>query len=152
MGHFRPLFPYFRLVNTDVDSKQMFNITVCQWLDSNCGPLVLEVTALPTEPKPPWDWCLKLLCCNCCNLQYQCYSILYLESSMPEVLLLKIKSKYFRNDNRVIPSQRFRNPIFKPASVWPDDKIIVSIRGDLQQLKFANFGGFKFCKHLLRKP
>ena len=24
----------------------------CQWLDSNHGPLVLEVTYLPTEPQP----------------------------------------------------------------------------------------------------
>ena len=46
-------FLYFRLFNT-VDSKQMFN-KFCQWLDSNCGPLVLEATTLPTEPQPlPW--------------------------------------------------------------------------------------------------
>ena len=25
---------------------------ICQWLDSNRGPLVLEATALPTEPQP----------------------------------------------------------------------------------------------------
>ena len=30
----------------------MFNINFCQWLDSNCGPLELEATALPTEPQP----------------------------------------------------------------------------------------------------
>ena len=32
----------------------MFNINVnfCWWLDSNRGPLVMEVTALPTEPQP----------------------------------------------------------------------------------------------------
>ena len=37
-----------------VDSKQMFNINVnfCRWLDSICGPLVSEATALPTEPQP----------------------------------------------------------------------------------------------------
>ena len=29
----------------------MFN-KFCQWLDSNRGPLVLEATALPTEPQP----------------------------------------------------------------------------------------------------
>ena len=28
----------------------MFNINFCRWLDSNRGPLVLEATALPTEP------------------------------------------------------------------------------------------------------
>ena len=48
MGHSRPLFLYFSLFNT-VDSKQMFN-KFCWWLDSNCWPLVLEATALPTEP------------------------------------------------------------------------------------------------------
>ena len=45
------LFLYFRLFKT-VDSKQMFHIKVCQWLDSNCGPLVLEATSLPTKPQP----------------------------------------------------------------------------------------------------
>ena len=51
MGHSRPLFLYFRLFNT-VDSKQMFHIKVCQWLDSNGGPLVSEATTLPTQPQP----------------------------------------------------------------------------------------------------
>ena len=50
MGHFQPLFLYFRLFNT-VDSK-MFNIFFCQWPDSNSGPLKLEATAVPTEPQP----------------------------------------------------------------------------------------------------
>ena len=30
----------------------MFNIIFCRWLDSNCGPLDLESTTLPTEPQP----------------------------------------------------------------------------------------------------
>ena len=51
MGHYRPLFLYFRLFNT-VDSKQMFHIKACWWLDLNRGPLVSEATALPTEPQP----------------------------------------------------------------------------------------------------
>ena len=29
-----------------------FNLNVCQWLDSNCGPLVSEAIAPPTEPQP----------------------------------------------------------------------------------------------------
>ena len=41
-------FLYFCRLNT-VDSKQIFN-KICQWLDSNRRPLVLEATALPTEP------------------------------------------------------------------------------------------------------
>ena len=44
----RPLFLYFRLFNS-VDRKQMFIINFCQWLDLNCGPLVSEATALPTD-------------------------------------------------------------------------------------------------------
>ena len=50
MCHSGPLFHYFRLFNT-VDSKQLFN-KFCRWLDSNRRPLVLEATALPTEPQP----------------------------------------------------------------------------------------------------
>ena len=42
---------FFSLFNT-VDSKQMVNIKVFRWLDSNRGPLVLEATALPSEPQP----------------------------------------------------------------------------------------------------
>ena len=49
MGHYRPLFLYFHLFDT-VDSKQMFDINFCPWLDSNRGPLVSEATSLQTEP------------------------------------------------------------------------------------------------------
>ena len=42
MGHSRPLLLYFRL----------FDIIFCWWLDSNCVPLDLEATTLPTEPQP----------------------------------------------------------------------------------------------------
>ena len=51
MRHSRPLFLYFRLFNV-VNSKQMFYIIVCRWLDSNRGPLVSKATALPTVPLP----------------------------------------------------------------------------------------------------
>ena len=51
MGHSRTLFLYLRLFFT-VNSKQMFYLKVCQWLDSNHGPLVSEATALPTESQP----------------------------------------------------------------------------------------------------
>ena len=47
-----PAYFYFRRFNT-VDRKQMgLYIKVCQLLDSNRGPLVLEATALPIEPQP----------------------------------------------------------------------------------------------------
>ena len=53
MGHYLPLFLYFRRCHT-VDSRQMFNIKnkFCQLLDRNCGPLVLKVTILPIVPQP----------------------------------------------------------------------------------------------------
>ena len=51
MDQSRPLFLYFRLLNT-VDRKT-FNINFCQWLYLNCGPLESEATTLPTEPQPP---------------------------------------------------------------------------------------------------
>ena len=44
MCHSRPLFRYFRLLNTVV-GKQMFKINFCR-------PLVSEATTLPTEPQP----------------------------------------------------------------------------------------------------
>ena len=50
-GPFSASFLYFRLFLTD-DSKQIFYIKVCRWLDSNCGPLVSEATVLPIEPQP----------------------------------------------------------------------------------------------------
>ena len=40
----------------------MFNIFFCRWLDSNCRPLNLESTALPTEPQslPSANDCMSL--------------------------------------------------------------------------------------------
>ena len=66
MGHPRPLFLYFRLFKTQlVVNKCSIEINkFLWWRDSNRGPLVLEATALPTEPQPlPWsqillDWIL----------------------------------------------------------------------------------------------
>ena len=48
-GPYPASFLYFCLFNT-----QLFNINVkpCRWLDLNCGPLVSEATALPTDPQP----------------------------------------------------------------------------------------------------
>ena len=53
-GPFPSSFSLFLSFQYTVDSKQIFNkyIYFCQWLDSNRGPLVLEATALPTEPQP----------------------------------------------------------------------------------------------------
>ena len=33
-------------------SSKYFHYKFCRWLDLNCGSLVLEATALPTEPQP----------------------------------------------------------------------------------------------------
>ena len=45
MGHSRPKRSFQQL------TANMFILKFCQWLDSNGGPLVLAVTALPTEPQ-----------------------------------------------------------------------------------------------------
>ena len=48
----------------------MFNINFCQWLDSNLGPLELELTIPLTEPQSLWqNWLRELLltlniCCS----------------------------------------------------------------------------------------
>ena len=53
-GPFPASFTLFSSFQYTVDSKQMFNLYInfCRWLDSNHRPLVLEGTALPTEPQP----------------------------------------------------------------------------------------------------
>ena len=40
----------------------------CRWLDSNCGPLVLEPTAMPTEPQPLTKY--QVIICNYYLLKY----------------------------------------------------------------------------------
>ena len=47
MGHSRPLFVFLFSLQSTVNSVQY---KFCRWPDSNCGPLVLEVTALPNVP------------------------------------------------------------------------------------------------------
>ena len=41
MGHIRPLFLYFYF--STISRKYMLGLKFCLWLDSKCGPLVLEV-------------------------------------------------------------------------------------------------------------
>ena len=50
MGHSRPLFLYF--VFSIQLTVHIVQYKFCRRLDSNHGPLVLEATALPTEPQP----------------------------------------------------------------------------------------------------
>ena len=52
-GPYPASFSLFSSFQYKVDSQQMFNINIffCQWLDSNRGPLISEVTAR-TEPQP----------------------------------------------------------------------------------------------------
>ena len=54
LGPYPASFSLFSSFQFTVDSKQMFNINInfCRRLDSNRRPLVLEATALPTEPQP----------------------------------------------------------------------------------------------------
>ena len=42
-----PLFSSFQQF-----TENILFIKFCRWLDSICGPLVLEATDLPTEPQP----------------------------------------------------------------------------------------------------
>ena len=48
MDHSQPLVLYFRLFNFNVQ----FVDKVCRCWDLNCGSLVSEAIALPTEPPP----------------------------------------------------------------------------------------------------
>ena len=48
MANSRTPFLYFRLSNTI--SAQLVENKICQWLNSNCRPLVSEATALQTGP------------------------------------------------------------------------------------------------------
>ena len=43
-------------------TANMFVIKLCRRLDSNCGPLELEATALPTEPQPLPNEIPRVLC------------------------------------------------------------------------------------------
>ena len=49
----------------------MFIINFCHWLHSNCGPLVLEATTLPTEPH------LMARCCQTILVKYWIWSNLF---------------------------------------------------------------------------
>ena len=49
---FRPLFLDFRSFQYNRRYTNVLHITVCRWLDSNRGPLVLNAAALSTEPQP----------------------------------------------------------------------------------------------------
>ena len=79
MGHSWPLF----LFSSFQYSWQwtMFNIMFCRWLDSNLGPLELEVTALPTEPQP-----LPLLTFNVGS----------------KLLIIKVKTLIYYHENCVL--------------------------------------------------
>ena len=50
MGHSRPLF-FFSFVFSIQLTVNNVQFKICRWLYSNRGPLVLETTALPTEPQ-----------------------------------------------------------------------------------------------------
>ena len=62
MGHWKPLFIYFRLFNTADNKQTIVQYKFCRWLESNRRPLISKATALPTEPQP-----LPLLCFNFLN-------------------------------------------------------------------------------------
>ena len=43
------LGPFFVFLIQLTVNRHMFHIRICRWLDSNCGPLIPEATALPSE-------------------------------------------------------------------------------------------------------
>ena len=51
MGHSRPLFFFIFVFSIQLTVK-IVQYQFCRWLDSNRGPLMLQATALPTEPQP----------------------------------------------------------------------------------------------------
>ena len=51
MGHSQPLFFFIFIFSIQLNVSKC-SIQICLWLDSNREPLVLEATALPTEPLP----------------------------------------------------------------------------------------------------
>ena len=61
-----PSWPLFSLFSSYQESflKQLILNKICQWLDSNQGPLVLEAAALSTVPQPP----PKDLFCLCADV------------------------------------------------------------------------------------
>ena len=54
MGHYRPLFLYFRLSYKQLTVNMFYKS--CQWLVSNLGPLVSKATTLSTVPQPLPDF------------------------------------------------------------------------------------------------
>ena len=68
MGHFRIVFFFSSFQRLTVS---MFIINFCHWLHSNCGPLVLEATTLPTEPH------LMARCCQTILVKYWIWSNLF---------------------------------------------------------------------------
>ena len=112
MGHFRPLFLYFRLFDT-VDSKQMFN-KFCQWLDLNRGPLVSEATALPTEPQPLPVWtnlCLHIIA-------YSKFLALTHRQANAVIRLLDTAALL-----PTVSRAKWLLHCFGPLSVWPEKKL-----------------------------
>ena len=81
LGLSRPLF--IKVFSSFQYTWQRADVNICQWLDSNRRPLVLEETALPTESQ-----LLLSLCYNCCCYRIRClrrqsmkYSLLFIMST-----------------------------------------------------------------------
>ena len=134
MGHLFSSFQY------TVDRKQMFNIWInfCRWLDLNLGPLVLEATALPTDPQP-----LPVLI-PLPTQKYNCTGVIKLTYS---------------NSNNVKNRENVRNTSKGKISETSVTRWLnyVKVFGHLQQWKLAQrknifpVVGSKFCQ-VLNKP
>ena len=87
LGHSRLLFSLFS--SFQQLTVNMFIIKSCRWLNSNCGPLVSEATALPTEPQP-LPTAMKL---------FAAWSLIYYFfkfSPLKRKLKLKLRTLYLR--------------------------------------------------------
>ena len=119
MGHFRPLFFIFVFsiqltVNIQILKIQNF----CRWLDSNCGPLKLEVTALPTEPPPrlPLNQLVidfKIVQVQWCNSPYWC------QKFWQEIFLKYWSRRWFRvgANNWISQASKSANVVLESALV-----------------------------------
>ena len=79
MGHTRLLFLYFRLFNTQL------TVNKC----SNRGPLVLEATALPTEPQQLPHLATCLTCGNIVVIRHA--------TALTQLMLNRVKQDWSRD-------------------------------------------------------
>ena len=109
----------------------MFNINInfCQWLDSNHGPLVLEATALPTEPQP----LPNLIENGFCSLRHRKTTLSPWIEQGGSMLLFRLRS-YFIIQTNGYTMELFKRRIWEPQWTKKPVKVISEL-----PLLFCNF-------------